>query len=127
MAKSTKKRIAVVGDGASILGFRGLGLHIVQVEELSQAPQILEQMIRSEGFAIIYVTQAVARLSSHVLEETRTLVTPAIITIPMGQDVQLNGLKELSASVKRAIGFDILANAEDDLEEEIPEEDVNYY
>lgn len=124
MSEKNKKMIAVFGDPSSIIGFRGLGLQTWPVEDEKNAEQELKKLIDSNNYAIVYVTAKIALLCANLIEEYRSQLMPAIISIPMGPAVDDDGLLQLQESVKRAIGFDILKN---DDTVDIDEDEIDMY
>lgn len=100
-------KIAVLGDRDSVLGFRALGLDVFPVEEPEQARGILHRLAKEE-YAIIYLTE---QLVSHLqadIARYRDALTPAIILIP-GKEGSLGiGMRNVTQTVERAVGADIL-------------------
>ena len=74
-------KIAVMGDRDSIFGFASLGMHIFPVDEPSEAAPMLHKMAES-GYAVIFITEALASGLENELERYRTRPLPAIVPIP---------------------------------------------
>ena len=55
-----KYRIAVLGDQASVLGFKALGLDVYPAETVEAAREILHRLAKSDT-AIIYLTEQLAQ------------------------------------------------------------------
>ena len=80
-------KIAVLGDRESVLGFKTLGLDVYPAETPEEARKTLHRLARDGETA---------------------MVTPAIILIP-GKSGSLGiGMKNITDSVERAVGADIL-------------------
>jgi V/A-type H+-transporting ATPase subunit F len=100
-------RIAAMGDSDSVLGFKALGLDVYPVESAEEARKTLHRLAK-ENVAIIYMTEQLAALLPEELERYKDALTPAIILIP-GKDGSLGiGQDNVTKSVIRAVGADIL-------------------
>lgn len=100
-------KIGVIGDRASVLGFRAVGLEVFPTEEPEEAKKTLKHLAK-EDFAIIYVTE---QLYQHMLSEVDEYTdqrTPAIIPIPGSEGSLGIGMTSVKKSVERAVGADIL-------------------
>ena len=74
-------KIAVMGDRDSIFGFASLGMHIFPVDDPAEAAPMLHKMAES-GYAVIFITEALASGLENELERYRTRPLPAIVPIP---------------------------------------------
>ena len=100
-------KIAVLGDKDSVLGFRALGLDVFPADNAEQARPILHRLAK-EGYAIIYLTEQLARGLSVEMARYKDELTPAIILIP-GKEGSLGiGMENIKTAVERAVGADIL-------------------
>lgn len=113
MAEARKRKIAVIGDPATVLGFRGLGLETISAEPGPGLTETLKRLILSEQYGILYITNALAEEAQPILQEAKNRALPAIIPIPMGPPAAALGQLALKDAVRRAVGFDILANQEE--------------
>lgn len=100
-------KIAVLGDRESVLGFRTLGLQAVSAETAEEARQALHRLAKEE-YAIIYLTEQYAAKLESDIARYRDALTPAIILIP-GKSGSLGiGMQNVTKTVERAVGADIL-------------------
>ncbi len=100
-------KIGVIGDRASVLGFRAVGLEVFPTDDLDEAKKTLKHLAK-EDFAIIYVTEQLYQYMLSEVDEYTDQRTPAIIPIP-GSDGSLGiGMTSVKKSVERAVGADIL-------------------
>ena len=100
-------KIAVVGDWDSIYGFASIGLDIYPVDSVPAAGKSIKALAEN-GYAVIYVTEA---LCPHIKKETdiyRGRVLPAIIPIPGMSGNNGHGMAQVRKSVEQAVGSDIL-------------------
>ncbi|MCI5534118.1 MAG: V-type ATP synthase subunit F [Firmicutes bacterium] len=100
-------KIGVIGDRASVLGFRAVGLDVFPTDDADEARKTLKRLAK-EDFAIIYVTEQLYQYMQDEVDEYTDLRIPAIIPIP-GRDGSLGiGMTSVKKSVERAVGADIL-------------------
>jgi V/A-type H+-transporting ATPase subunit F len=102
-------KIGIIGDKDSVLGFKAVGLSVFPVAQPSEAEKILRKLA-GEQFAVIYITEQVARDITPVIGEYSDRMFPAIIPIPGNQGTLGIGMKGVKKSVERAVGADILFN-----------------
>lgn len=101
-------KMAVIGDKDSIYGFASLGIGIFPCEDEVQASKTLRELAKS-GYGVIYVTEALFELLSDDVEHYRDLPLPAIIPIPGVKGNTGIGMKNVSLSVEKAVGSDIIS------------------
>ena len=101
-------KIAVLGDRESVMGFKALGLEVITAEDSVSAKEILHEKAKDPEYAIIYITEQLAAEIPDEIDKYKDRLTPAIILIP-GKAGSLGiGMENISSSVERAIGADIL-------------------
>ncbi len=99
-------KIAVIGDKASVMGFKALGLEVFPAEALEQAKATLHRLAK-EDYAVIYLTERYGSGMSAELAYYKDELKPAIILIP-GREGSLGiGQDNLQRSIERAVGADI--------------------
>lgn len=100
-------KIAVLGDRESVLGFQALGLDVFPVVSVDEARRTLHRLAK-ESYAIVYLTEQLARHMDEELARYKDELTPAVILIP-GKEGSLGiGMANVKRSVERAVGADIL-------------------
>ncbi|MCL2299938.1 MAG: V-type ATP synthase subunit F [Firmicutes bacterium] len=100
-------KVAVMGDLDSIVGLSALGLEIFPTEQADEAARLLKQLAGS-GYAVIYVTEALAASIPEEIARYRYERVPAIILIPGIGGNTGAGLENVRVSVEKAVGMDIL-------------------
>ncbi len=100
-------KIAVMGDYDSIYGFGSLGLDTFPVAEISEAVHLLRRLASGE-YAIIYVTELLAKDIKSEIDKYREQTTPAIIQIPGVFGNTGAGVQGVKDCVEQAIGSDIV-------------------
>ncbi|MEG1858681.1 MAG: V-type ATP synthase subunit F [Pseudoflavonifractor sp.] len=100
-------KIAVLGDRESVLGFKALGLDVFPADSIDAAKETLHRLAK-ENYAVIYLTEQYAAKMEPEVARYKDNLTPAIILIP-GRDGSLGiGMANVTKSVERAVGADIL-------------------
>ena len=101
-------KLAVLGDRESVLGFETLGLDVYPAETVEEARKILHRLARDGETAIIYLTEQFAEQMQDEVKKYKDAMIPAIILIP-GKSGSLGiGMQNITDSVERAVGADIL-------------------
>ncbi len=100
-------KIAVLGDRESVLGFKALGLDVFPTETAREAGELLHRLAK-ENYAIIYLTEQYAAQIGDEVSRYKDEPSPAVILIP-GKGGSLGiGKRNVTESVERAVGADIL-------------------
>ena len=96
-----------MGDRDSVLGFKALGLDVYPAETAEEARKVLHQLAK-EDCAVIYLTEQLAVGMQAEIAHYKDELKPAIILIP-GKGGSLGiGMENVTRSVERAVGADIL-------------------
>ncbi len=107
IAMPEQYKIGVMGDRDSVLGFQALGLDVFPAETPEEGKPILHQLAK-EKYAILYITEQLAAGLEADIARYKDNLTPAIILIP-GKGGSLGiGMANVTKSVERAVGADIL-------------------
>lgn len=104
-------KIGVMGDHDSIYGFAALGFDIFPVEG-DEARRKLREMAES-GYAVIYITEKLAKELQDQIDKYRDELSPAIIQIPGVSGNTGEGIRDIHLSVEKAVGSDILFGKEE--------------
>ena len=102
-------KIGVLGDRDSVYGFGALGLEVFPVEEPEAGAKLLRRLAE-EGYAVLYVTEALCAQIPDELERLRERPLPAVVPMPGIYGNTGMGLQQVKRSVEQAVGSDILAN-----------------
>lgn len=100
-------KVAVLGDYDSIFGFSALGLDIFPVSDQEEAVIKFNRLANDE-YAVIYITEALAKRIDHVIEKHRENLLPAVILIPGVSGNTGNGVAQVKKTVEQAVGSDII-------------------
>lgn len=100
-------KIAVIGDRESIYGFSSLGIEIFPAYSGEEAEVIIKKL-SDDNYAVIYITEALAKDASETIEKYSREITPAIILIPGVSGNTGEGMGSVLKSIERAVGSQIL-------------------
>ena len=104
-------KIGVIGDKDTILGFKVLGISVFPTTDAKEASRIVRQLSK-DNYAIIFITEQLAKDMEETIDEYKQSVMPAIILIPNNQGALGIGMDGVKKSVEKAIGADILFGKE---------------
>lgn len=104
-------KIGVIGDRESVLGFKAVGLDVFPCSRGEEAKKQLETMAEGE-YAIIYITEDLAKEIEVTIDKYKDSRLPAIIPIPNKNGASGTGMDSVRKSVERAVGADILFGGE---------------
>jgi V/A-type H+-transporting ATPase subunit F len=104
-------KIGVIGGRESVLGFKAVGLDVFPAAESEEAKRILRRLVK-EGYAIIYITEVLAKDMAEEIDKYKDSRLPAIISIPGKEGATGEGMRSVSKAVERAVGADILFGGE---------------
>ena len=100
-------KIAVMGDQDSIYGFAALGLTPFSITD-PQAAGRKPRELAEGGYAVIYITEALAAgMEAEIARYTESGL-PAVILIPGASGNTGQGMSAVKKSVERAVGSDII-------------------
>lgn len=100
-------KIGVIGDRDSILGFKTLGLDIFPVTDTENAGRLIHRLAK-EDYAVLFITESIAKDLEEAIERYKAVPYPAIILIPNNQGSIGLGIQGVKDNVEKAIGADIL-------------------
>ncbi|NFL77407.1 V-type ATP synthase subunit F [Clostridium sporogenes] len=100
-------KIGVVGDKDSILAFKALGIDVYPVTEPDEARITINKMA-AEKYAIIFVTEQIAKNLEETIERYNRELIPAVILIPSNQGSLNIAMQRINDNVEKAVGVNIL-------------------
>lgn len=98
-----------MGDRDSIYGFAALGLEIYPADTEEEGVKTLRSLAEQD-YAVIYMTESLAKLLESELNRYRENLLPAIIPIPGVHGNTGMGIAMVKKSVEQAVGSDIIFN-----------------
>jgi V/A-type H+-transporting ATPase subunit F len=101
----------VLGDKDSVLWFRAIGVSVYPVTNSEEAEPVLKRL-SEEDYAIIFVTEPIAREILPLIDDLARDPLPSIVLIPNNQGSLGLGMEKVKRTGVRAIGADIFAEDE---------------
>ncbi|MCI7239601.1 MAG: V-type ATP synthase subunit F [Anaerococcus sp.] len=99
--------VAVIGDKDSVLAFKALGVKVYTAIDGNDAKNIIEDLAK-EKTGVIFITEEFAKDIPSTIDKYREEMVPAIILIPSNKGSMGLGLKDITKSVEKAVGANIL-------------------
>lgn len=101
-------KIGIIGDRDTVLGFMALGFSVSDVSGAEEAAKTLHTLVRSNEYAVIFVTENYAEQIREDIDQYKDMPLPAIISIPGEGGSTGYGMNLIRSAVERAVGADIL-------------------
>jgi V/A-type H+-transporting ATPase subunit F len=100
-------KIAVIGDTDSIIGFRALGMTVLEAATPEAAGEQLRRTV-AEDYAVVFITEPCFASHQEFIHSLRSRKLPAIIPIPTISGGTGLGMSQVREAVRKAVGMDIL-------------------
>ena len=101
-------KIGMIGDRESIEGFMALGLSTHAVKSTDDAAKTLEALVKSEEYAVIFITEELCVALDEELLRYKDMTLPAITAIPGKNGATGYGMTALKRATERAVGTNLL-------------------
>ena len=98
-------KMAIVGNGDSIMVFKAAGVATFPAEDEKKARDTLRKIAKE--YQIIFLTEELARPLTDFLKRFDEEAYPVVVSIPSGNSDGF-GLEVLKTAMERALGVDIL-------------------
>ncbi len=99
-------KIAIVGDGDSIMVFKAAGVATFPAEDDKKARDVLRKV--AQEYQVIFVTEELSRKLGDFLKRFDETPYPVVLTVPSGKGASGYGDEMLRSAMERALGVDIL-------------------
>lgn len=100
-------KIGVVGDKDSIILFKAIGIDVYPVINPMDAQKIVDKMA-IDKYAVIFVTEQIAKDIGETIERYNKKILPAVILIPSNKGSLNIGMQRIKDNVEEAVGVNIL-------------------
>ncbi|MDE7075720.1 MAG: V-type ATP synthase subunit F [Clostridia bacterium] len=101
-------KIAIIGDGDSIMVFRAAGVATFAAENEAKAREVLRKV--AKDYQIIFLTEELAKPLTEFLKRFDEQPYPVVLSIPSKNGSTGHGTQLLKNAMERALGVDILFN-----------------
>lgn len=102
-------RMAILGDGDSVLAFKAGGVDAYYASDREQAKDLLRKLAKEYG--LIFITETLAESMDDLLKKFNQSPYPVIIPVP-AENGGGYSQKKLRERMEKALGVDILFNKE---------------
>ncbi len=101
-------KIGIIGDRNSVLGFMAVGFAVHDVQGADEAARKISELVKSGEYAVIFITEDLARATEEERAKYKDMPLPAITVIPSSKGGTGYGMANIKNAVERAVGADIL-------------------
>ncbi len=101
-------KLAIVGDGDSIMVFKAAGVATFPAESETKAREVLRKI--AKDYKIIFLTEELYSPLTEFLKRFDEQPYPVILSIPSKGGSTGHGAELLKSAMERALGVDILFN-----------------
>lgn len=101
-------KLAIVGDGDSIMVFKAAGVATFPAESEAKARDVLRSI--AKDYQIIFLTEELAKNLTEFLKRFDEQPYPVVLSIPSKNGSTGYGVEQLKSAMERALGVDILFN-----------------
>ena len=105
-----KYKIAIIGSGDAVAGFKAVGVESIPVAELQQARDEVNRIYNSTEYAALFITEDWYDQLKNFINDRPAKALPSIVAIPSQEGSTGAGLDALRTIVEKAVGSDILSN-----------------
>lgn len=109
-----KGKMAIIGDGDSVLVFKAVGIDAYSVDE-SDISSLLKKLAKI--YHIIFITDVIAKKNDELIKDYLNKPYPIILSIPSKNGSNGYGIDCIKEAMDKALGVDILFNENNDKEE----------
>ncbi len=100
-------KIAVIGDADSALAFKAVGAEAFVAESGAKAGETLDALVADGGYAVIFVTEALAAEIAEKTEKLKDRPYPCVVPVPSCTGSTGYGMYCIQKDIEKAIGASI--------------------
>ncbi|MBI4556821.1 MAG: hypothetical protein HY706_04495 [Candidatus Hydrogenedentes bacterium] len=101
-------RAIAIGERHLILGFKGVGLDVVPVQDGAGLHKELMHLARDSDVGLVLVTESMANEAPQSLRDFREVSGAILTVIPTHEGSRHFGFEEMRKAMERSIGVDLL-------------------
>lgn len=101
-------KIIAVGEEALIMGFRGIGAELINVDSSKELDDVLERLVSDTTISLIMITETIAKDCMEKITNFRDRSSAIILLIPAHTGSLNLSLEEMRLDVEKAAGIDLL-------------------
>ena len=107
-----KGKMAIIGDGDSVLAFTAGGVEAFTADSTEAAKELLKKL--AKDYKIIFITDVISKELDDQIRKYVSSPYPIIISLPSKNGSNGYGMESLKLSMDKALGVDILFNNENE-------------
>lgn len=104
-------KIGIIGDRDTVLGFKAIGVEIFETSDFRDAHKIILRLAKTD-YAVIFITERLAKDLGETLGEFKDQLVPAIILIPDHLGSMHLAMEGINQNIVKAIGSQIVLEKE---------------
>jgi vacuolar-type H+-ATPase subunit F/Vma7 len=101
-------KIVAVGEEDLIMGFRGIGAELINVDSSKELDDVLERLVSDTTLSLIMITETIAKDCMEKITNFRDRSSAIILLIPAHTGSLNLSLEEMRLDVEKAAGIDLL-------------------
>lgn len=101
-------KVVAVGEEELILGFRGLGAELINVNSHEKLGGILDRLVHDTTISLIIITETVAKDCMSKITNFREKSSAIILLIPAHTGSLNLSLKEMRLHIEKSTGTDLM-------------------
>ena len=101
-------KIAAVGEEDLIMGFRGIGAELINVDSSKELDGVLERLVSDTTISLIMITETIAKDCMEKITNFRDRSSAIVLLIPAHTGSLNLSLEEMRLDVEKAAGIDLL-------------------
>lgn len=105
-----KGKMAIIGDGDSVLAFSAGGVDAYSAPNEEVAEKLIKKLAKE--YQIIFITDVLAAKVDEVIKRYVTSTYPIILSVPSKDGSNGYGMEGVKRAMDKALGVDILFNIE---------------
>lgn len=103
-----KGKMAIIGDGDSVLAFTACGVKAFSVDSVENAENLIKKLAKE--YQIIFITDVIAKQIDEVIKRYTSATFPIILPLPSKDGSNGYGMEGVKRAMEKALGVDILFN-----------------
>ncbi len=101
-------KIIAVGEEDLIMGFRGIGAELINVDSSKELDDVLERLVSDTTISLIMITETIAKDCMEKITNFRDRSSAIVLLIPAHTGSLNLSLEEMRLDVEKAAGIDLL-------------------
>ena len=101
-------KIVAVGEEELIMGFRGIGAELINIDSSKELDDVLERLVSDTTISLIMITETIAKDCMEKITNFRDRSSAIVLLIPAHTGSLNLSLEEMRLDVEKAAGIDLL-------------------